>query len=236
VDGVGAGLHTGAVAAAVVRDLHGERVLDAPFTWTSANPAVATVNDDGLARGVAAGEVTITAEAGSVSAQATLRVREVYGLLAEYYHMTGPCDGKCNFPNGEFVASRIESTINDVATPFQQPDQRLRSFWPDVVNPALFSVRWTGFVEPRLTANYQFCVSIDDAVRLWINNILVVDAWVVGPPREVCGQVSLVVGQRYALKMEMFQDFERSEARLFWETPNDRQRKDIIPASVLFAP
>ncbi|HEX8493428.1 MAG TPA: Ig-like domain-containing protein [Pyrinomonadaceae bacterium] len=58
----------------------GNPVAGVTFTWTSSNPAVATVDQNGLATGVGIGTVTITATAdngtgGTVSGQATLNVQ-----------------------------------------------------------------------------------------------------------------------------------------------------------------
>ena len=44
------------------------------MTWTSSNPAVATVNANGTVHAVAAGEATITAQAGDKSATCKVTV------------------------------------------------------------------------------------------------------------------------------------------------------------------
>jgi hypothetical protein len=55
-------------------DLHGNPVSGPAVTWTSSNPAVATINGSGLATGVSAGTVTITASNAYTSGTATLKV------------------------------------------------------------------------------------------------------------------------------------------------------------------
>ena len=40
-----------------------------------------------------------------------------------------------------------------------------------------FSARWSGSVQATTTGNYRFRTVSDDGVRLWINNVLVVDNW-----------------------------------------------------------
>ena len=55
-------------------DLHGNPVACPATTWTSSNPAVATVDGTGLATGVDAGTVTITASIGYAQGTATLVV------------------------------------------------------------------------------------------------------------------------------------------------------------------
>ncbi|HET7228750.1 MAG TPA: Ig-like domain-containing protein [Longimicrobium sp.] len=55
-------------------DLHGNAVSCPTTTWSSSNPAVATVSATGLATGVDAGTVTITASIGYAQGTATLKV------------------------------------------------------------------------------------------------------------------------------------------------------------------
>lgn len=55
-------------------DLHGNAVSCPTTTWSSSNPAVATVDATGLATGVDAGTVTITASIGYAQGTATLKV------------------------------------------------------------------------------------------------------------------------------------------------------------------
>jgi hypothetical protein len=154
------------------------------------------------------------------------------GLLAKYYHMASWCGGNaanpssCVFPNGVFVAERVEDTIN----------HRVEggSFWPGTVNSDLFSARWTGAVSPLYSENYTFCVATDDGSRLWIDGQLVIDAWWAQPTTEHCGQISLQAGERYALQMEFFEDFGFATAELRWLSAS--QAKQIVPASAFLAP
>jgi hypothetical protein len=60
---------------AVVKDAGDDVVADPDVTWTTDDPAVATVDAAGLASGVAKGEATITAEFEGVQAHAVLTVR-----------------------------------------------------------------------------------------------------------------------------------------------------------------
>jgi hypothetical protein len=55
-------------------DLHGNAVACPATTWTSSDPSVATVDGTGLATGVDAGTVTITASIGYAQGTATLKV------------------------------------------------------------------------------------------------------------------------------------------------------------------
>ena len=46
------------------------------------------------------------------------------------------------------------------------------------INADYFSMRWTGQVQPLFTNVYTFYSTSDDGVRLYVNGVLVIDAWV----------------------------------------------------------
>ena len=61
---------------ATITDLHGNPLPGPAVTWTSSNPAIATIDGNGLATGVAPGTVTITASIGYLSGDAQLTVEQ----------------------------------------------------------------------------------------------------------------------------------------------------------------
>ncbi len=75
---------------------------------------------------------------------------------------------------------------------------------PDpAVNPNNFSVRWTA--TPDLPAGtYRFSIWVDDGARLWVDDVLVLDAWSVGPARNYIVDVNVVRGL-HNIRMEYFE-------------------------------
>ena len=67
---------------AEVRDQNGQAMPGAPVTWSSSDPAVATVGAAGLVTAVANGSVTVTATAGSASGTAAVTVAQQVGAVA----------------------------------------------------------------------------------------------------------------------------------------------------------
>src|SRR5262249_27637506 len=65
-----------------------------------------------------------------------------------------------------------------------------------------FSVRWTGQLLPKYTETYAFTTTSDDGVRLWVNDVLVVDNWTDHASTSNTGTIALVAGQKVDLKME----------------------------------
>jgi regulation of enolase protein 1 (concanavalin A-like superfamily) len=96
-----------------------------------------------------------------------------------------------------------------------------------------FSARWTGQVQAGASETYTFYTTTDDGVRLWINNVPIIDHWVDQGPTEWSGTIALQAGQRYDLRMEYYENGGGATARLSWSSPNTP--KQIIPANRLFS-
>jgi beta-glucosidase len=56
------------------------------------------------------------------------------------------------------------------------------------------SVLWTGFVQPPVSGSVTFTVQVDDGARLFVDSVLVIDAWTAGAGmRSQCFPTSVVV-------------------------------------------
>jgi hypothetical protein len=78
-----------------------------------------------------------------------------------------------------------------------------------------FSARWTRTVN-FTNGNYQFTATADDGVRLWIDNQLVLDKWILqGPTTYTVGPFAL--SGSHAIKMEYFENAGRAVAKLSWQ-------------------
>lgn len=73
-----------------------------------------------------------------------------------------------------------------------------------------FLVRWSGDLNIPVTspasAAYTFTAGHDDGVRVWVNNILVVDRWLLGSyPYETGIPITLAAGARVPIRVEYFE-------------------------------
>ncbi|HEY9753739.1 MAG TPA: PA14 domain-containing protein, partial [Oculatellaceae cyanobacterium] len=145
------------------------------------------------------------------------------GLYAEYF------DGVDLNPNKRKV-TRIDPNI-EFNWKDGSPD-------PDI-GADNFSVRWTGFVQPRSSGSYIFYTISDDGVRLWINGEQIIDNWTVHSETENSGEIELEAGQAYDIKLEYFEQTGLAKIELWWKTPNspsNGNKKEIIPQSQFYPP
>ena len=96
-----------------------------------------------------------------------------------------------------------------------------------------FSIRWMGTVEAPATENFTFSTWSDDGVRLWVNNIKVIDNWTQHQATRNTGTpIPLVAGQRYDIKLEYYENTGNSEIKLLWAYPG--QKEQGVPQKYLY--
>lgn len=103
-----------------------------------------------------------------------------------------------------------------------------------LMEPETFSVRWTGKIVPEFSENYTFYTYADDGVRLWVNNVLLIDNWVKHSPKEFSGTIELNAGTKYDIKLEYFENKGNAQVKLFWSS--ESQEKEIIPSKYFSYP
>ncbi len=89
-----------------------------------------------------------------------------------------------------------------------------------------FSVRWTGFVQPKFTGSYTFHTVSDDGVRLWINGKLIINNWTDHSQKEDSGTISLKAGHTYDIKLEYYENSGVAKIQLLWSSID--QLKEVI--------
>ena len=93
-------------------------------------------------------------------------------------------------------------------------------------------IRWEGLVQPIFDDTYHFHAIGDDGIRLWVNDQLLIDAWVLQGPTEWTGDIDLEAGNQYPIRLEFFEDAGGAVCKLLWSS--NRIAKSIIPKSQLF--
>ncbi len=97
-----------------------------------------------------------------------------------------------------------------------------------------FSIRWTGWVQAKVSGAHLFHVFSDDGVRLWVDGKLIIDKWKVqsGTENTSDSTVSMTAGKKYDIKLEYFEQAGAASAKLSWSASG--LAKEIIPTSQLY--
>jgi hypothetical protein len=104
------------------------------------------------------------------------------------------------------------------------------------VNADYFSARFTGrLIVPAYTGVYTFCLKGDDGIRLWINNVnLLQNAyWRAMDSETGCGNMFLLAGQSVPIKVEFFDLLEDAIMELKWSWSG--HAAEVIPSSSFYA-
>jgi len=121
-------------------------------------------------------------------------------------------------PTGDPVVDQIDPQIN-----FNWGDEAPAGLPADG-----FSVRWIGEVDVPFSETYTFFTNTDDGVRLWVNDVPLLDLW--SNRRSVTeakASIALEGGQKYPIVMEFYNAEGTAVAELRWESPSIE--KDLIP-------
>lgn len=138
------------------------------------------------------------------------------GLRGEYYD---------NMDFTDLKLTRIDSVV-DFDWGQSSPDSS--------VNPDTFSVIWSGEVQPRYSENYTFYTVTDDGVRLWVNDVLLINNWTDHSATEDYGNIILEAGKKYKIILEYYENSVDALSRLMW--CSESQGKEVIPQSQLYPP
>jgi hypothetical protein len=128
----------------------------------------------------------------------------VEGLLGEYY------ERDTTNPWQTLLMKRLDATVNF-------------NWGANAPDPAVptdnFMVRWTGLIEAPTTATYTFYTQTDDGVRLWVNNVSIIDNWTDHSSTIDQGSIKLTAGQRYEITLEFYENGGDAVCQLSWSTP-----------------
>ncbi|RZU00952.1 PA14 domain-containing protein [Rivibacter subsaxonicus] len=97
-----------------------------------------------------------------------------------------------------------------------------------------FSVRWEGTVNAPSGGSYQFQTLSDDGVRLWVNGVQLINNWTNhGPTTNTSAAISLTAGQRYAIRLEYYENVGGATIQMNWKPPG-ASAYAAVPANQLF--
>lgn len=122
-------------------------------------------------------------------------------------------------------------------TPETRLDPRINFVWGNKIPIAKvdrdnFTVRWKGHILPDHTDTYTFRIESDDAARLWIDDVLLIDNWENTGRIDATASVALQAYFFHKIQVEYRENEGTSRMRLFWESSSLKEQ--IIPEAHFF--
>ena len=97
--------------------------------------------------------------------------------------------------------------------------------------PDRFIARWTRTIKPA-PGDYEFAVTADDGVRLYVDGVRVIDKWIDQGPTTYRTTVPLD-GGLHKIVMEYYENGGGATARLSYTEVGGRSRAHLVPGTVL---
>jgi len=127
------------------------------------------------------------------------------GILAEYFSNTAPAG---TFPSRADI-SKTEPSI----------DFDWGAGSPDGISADHFKARFTGYVQSLDSGLYTFYATVDDGIRVWVNNKLLIDSWIDQATTEYQGTSALNKCTRYPIRVEYYENGGGALCKLEWSGP-----------------
>jgi len=127
------------------------------------------------------------------------------GLMVEYF------DGK-DF--NKFVSAAFVEDIN-LSWNSHPPAEG--------IDPHDCAIRWTGKLISGKSAKYIFGARVDDGIRVWIDNELIIDQWNLNDVGLFNGSVFMEANKPYNLRVEYFNALREGEIKLLWDIQKPKE-------------
>lgn len=120
-----------------------------------------------------------------------------------------------------WTATYFNSKNLSGAVVLQQQESAINYDWGDnapspAVNKDNFSVRWTRTINAPTSGTYRFSATMDDGMRIWIDNALLIDSWYDSQVHSLSADVYLNAGD-HAVKVEYYDAGGKAVAKVSWQ-------------------
>ncbi|WP_210513845.1 PA14 domain-containing protein [Hymenobacter terricola] len=154
------------------------------------------------------------------------RLRELLLAMLALGLPAAPARAQAPLPTGDGITGDYYDGVEFDRLVLSRRDATLAFDWthqpPAPGVPAeYFSVRWTGWLVPPASGRYVFHATVDDGMRIWLNDKLILNEWRPQPVRTFTTSIKLNAGEPYRLRVEYFQEILDTRARITWERPDE---------------
>lgn len=104
---------------------------------------------------------------------------------------------------------------------------------PSVVPADFFSARWTGYIEGKYTEEYELQIAVDDGLRFWIDDVMVIDKWIPNSDVIYSASAPLENGGFKKIKIEYNDLSGSATCIMYWSS--EGQERESVPKKYLYA-
>jgi alpha-mannosidase len=103
------------------------------------------------------------------------------------------------------------------------------------INASQYSAIWQGKIEPRYSGNYTFYLSANQGMKLWVNNVLLINKWNNNAFYTGIGLIQLNAWQKYDIRIEYFNTNSTFSGACILGWSSDNQWAEVVPKSQLYS-
>lgn len=130
------------------------------------------------------------------------------------------------FNTNEFVGTKVvkvDSTIN-----FNWGNST-----PDnAITGNNYSVRWGGYIKPEVSGVYTFYITTANSVRLWVDDVLIIDSPENNTENTLSGEITLNAGVYSTIKIEYVKNTDNASIALEWSA--NGIAKQPVPSTAIY--
>lgn len=89
------------------------------------------------------------------------------------------------------------------------------------LEPANCSVLYSGEIKSPRTGEVTFYARVDDGIRVYIDDKLIIDNWQLNDVGYSQGKFLMTANRTYKIKVKYFNAMKEAELRLLWQLPKD---------------
>jgi hypothetical protein len=110
--------------------------------------------------------------------------------------------------------------------------------WADVspgcnISIDFWNVRWRGQIEALYSEEYTFYLTVNDLGRLWVNDVLIIDAWTSAATGKThVGKINLAAGQKVNIRVDFAEKSGDAKVKLEWESKSNS--REVVPQNQLY--
>ena len=119
------------------------------------------------------------------------------------------------------------------ATATGDVDMYIRGDAPiDGINSNEFSILFEGYIEPRYTEELTLDFLVDDGIKVYIDDVLLIDQWSDHSEGAYDLTFDAVNGTKYKIKIEYYENYGHAMCCMFWSS--DLIPREIVPLEYLY--